>query len=205
MSDFAYWLTPSGKIIKPELRHISTVIKYPKKFGETEETIAATYEKYQEQISSTVEGKAREEILLRIINRGFVRIRKGGTRRNEHWSIQVYKLNSKLQDAIWQWANRITNDGTADDKYADVVIHQFGRGDKMTRTSLNKIASGVGIKESIVENRRVLEEAEAMSIRVYDYTEMDLIKDWKEYCRDLSFYELSEQAQIEVLALKMKE
>lgn len=199
----AYWLSPKNKIIKPKMFHIGTVIDHPEKFGETDRSVESTYLKYDEPISPTIEGKAREEILLRVVKRGYIRIRKGVSRRNQRWSIQVYKLNTKANDMIWEWANKVISDGIADDPYADVIIHEISKGNKMIRTSLDKIAAGGDIKESIGGVRRRLTEAEVGSIKIYDHTEMDQIENWKDYCQDLPFIELSEFAQSEVFMYRM--
>jgi ribosomal protein S6E (S10) len=155
MSNFAYWISKSGEIMKPDSRHIGAVIKYPSKFGETKKTIQDTYDKHGEQLSSTVEGKAREEIMLRVIKRGYIRIRKGGTRRNQRWSIQVNKINSRINDYLWEWARQMLDSRVETDSFADVNIHQLSN-NKMTKTSMNKIASG----GSIQEGKRIYREDE---------------------------------------------
>ena len=62
MSTFAYWITPKGEILQPDIRHIGMIISNPKKFGETDKTIEKVYDKHNEPISGTIEGKAREEV-----------------------------------------------------------------------------------------------------------------------------------------------
>jgi len=135
----AYWISNKGKIfeLKENKTHISYVIKYPEKFGETKESIKNTYEKYDEQISW--EGKAREEIIVRIIKRGYIRIREYRNR----WSIQLNKLTQKNEDFIWGWAKTIYND--VKDKYNDVMIHELST-NKIKRTSFNKLIEDVEMK-----------------------------------------------------------
>jgi len=192
MSENAYWLTPQGKLIKPKSRHIITVVKNPTQFGETKKSLQTTFDKYNEQMNSNIEGKAREEILLRVIKRGFARIRLGGTKRNQRWSIQLNRLTSKLEDALWQWANQIIKDGSAPDKYADVIIHQIGKGDKMTRTDLNTIAEGGDIKE------------QKEFIRIYEEDEVKDLPRWVDYAHEIDPKSLSEQAKIEILAHRFR-
>ena len=209
MSENAYWVDPvSGKIHKPKSRHIATVIKHPTKFGETDSTIERTFKKHNEPISTSAEGKAREEVMLRIIKRGYIRIRKGGTRRNQHWSIQIDRINRKVEDVLWMWANKVINDGTADDKYADVVIHEFGKRDKMTRTSLDVIASGASISEAreLIESlgeKRYLEIAETDKIRIYTDDDLNEWKTWKELLDGIPFSDLSEFAQNECISKRV--
>ena len=62
----AWWINNKGKSF--ELRggtHIEYVIGNPKKFGETDDTIRESYEKYNEQMPH--EGKGREEIMKRVM------------------------------------------------------------------------------------------------------------------------------------------
>lgn len=165
MSVYAYWITPKGEILKPDIRHIGAVIKNPRKFGETDKTIQDTYNKHGEEISDTIEGKAREEIMLRVIKRGFIRIRKGTSRMNQSWSIQLNKLNSRVEDYLWEWARKMIDSRVATDKFADVNIHQLSN-NKMTKTSLNKIASGGSITEDV---------------RIYSQDELHLLEDYWEY------------------------
>jgi len=184
MSTYAYWIDPRGNIMKPDIRHIGTILAKPSLFGETDKTIKMTYYKYNEPVSSTLEGNAREEIMTRVIMRGFTRIRKTGSRNDQRWSIQVAKLNNKNRDHIWEWAKFAIQNNIAGDKYADVHIHQL-QNNKMTKTSLNKIASGEQIKESL---------------RIY--TQDEAIREWEDYFdyAHLYFDVLSEQAQNELVA-----
>jgi hypothetical protein len=165
MSSYAYWITPKGEILKPDIRHIGAIIRNPRKFGETDRTINATYEKHGEKISATIEGKAREEVMTRVIKRGFIRIRKGGSRSNQKWSIQLTKLNSRVNDYLWEWARKMIDSRVAIDTFADVHIHQLSN-NKMTKTSLNKIADG----GSITEDVRIYREDELHELEDYfDY------------------------------------
>ncbi len=183
MSTFAYWINLKGKILKPDTRHIGAIVSKPSLYGETDKTVKATYEKHGEPISSTVEGKAREEIMLRVIMRGYIRIRKSGTRRDQRWSIQVAKLNNKNRDYLWAWAREVIDSKVADDKYADVHIHQLAK-KKVTKTSLNKIASG----ETIREELRI-------------YTQKEANEEWEDYFDYAHEYFdlLTEQAQQELI------
>lgn len=194
MSEYAYWISPKCKIIKPKSRHILAVVRNPECFGETDKSIQQTFAKYNEPIHSNIEGKAREEILLRVIRRGNIRIRLGGTRRNQRWSIQLNKLTPKVNDYLWTWANQVINDGTAPDKYADVVIHQIGKNDKMTKTSLFDIASGSSIKEN----------KEFVLVKVYTEKELIEFPRWIDYANEIDSDMISEQAKIEILAYRMR-
>lgn len=176
MSGYAYWITPKGKIISPESRHIISVVKYPKKFGETDKTIDDTFNKYGEQKLSDIEGEAREEIMLRVIKRGYIRVRNNNTRNSQHWSIQLNKLTNKVNDILWEWANKIIREKTSLGRYSSVIIHELGRNDKLTQTTLDKIASG----KSIRERKGYLTNDEVDEIRIYKENELYLIEDWND-------------------------
>ena len=146
----AYWITPKGVIIEPSTYHIGSVIKYPKKFGLSADYIKSVYDKHDERMSPHLEGKAREEIMTKLIKSGYIRIRE----------------MNRGNDDLWMWANKMINDKIIKDIYADVVIHQLSNR-KMTRTSVNDIASGSIIKESIGGERRFLLKEETDKIKIY--------------------------------------
>ncbi len=188
MSTYAYWITDKGKLIKPDSRHIITVVKNPTKFGETDKTIQNTFDKHGEPVNTNMEGKAREEVLLRVIRRGNIRIRVNGTRNSQHWSIQLQKLTPKIEDILWFWANTVIKNGVAKDKYADVVIHELGKGDKMTRTSLDILAKGGSIKECVSPNGTLT----SVDTHIYSDSDCNLLEDWNDYVNIIDKYHLHE-------------
>lgn len=137
MSDLCFWILTSGVIVKVESRHILAVVSFPEVFGETKESIKEIFEKQNQSPNSNYEGIAREEVLSRVITRNNIRIRKNQHKRDQHWSLQLYNLNDERISAISAWANYICTN--ANDKHADVVIHQFKDGSKV-KTSLDKLA-----------------------------------------------------------------
>ncbi len=139
MSKFCYWILTDGTIVKPDQRHILAVVHAPAAFGETIESMLKTFAPYGQEIHSNFEGKPREETLRRVIHRNHIRIRKNRLKRGQHWSIQLYKLSAERKASIEAWARHIMP--AADDKYGDVIIHQFHDGSK-TRTSLDQLADG---------------------------------------------------------------
>jgi hypothetical protein len=202
MSEFAYWINPKGQLQRPKTRHIASVIEEPEWFGETEESIKKTFDKYGEPVSTTVEGKAREDILLRVIKRGYARIRLNKTRRNQSYSVQIDRLTPKIEDTLFVWANIQSKD--AMDKYADVNVYELGRGSgsgKLTRTSLDRIASGAGVKESV--SSRITD----LSVEMLE--EIFLVENNNEeaiayYRNEISFNDLSESVQPLIIAHRMR-
>jgi len=100
MQQNAYWINPRGKILDIGMgTHINQIIKSPKSFGLTERYIRNVYEKFGEPMS--LEGKAREQIMLEVIKDGFVRIRLVP---NRFWLVNANKYDRKLKKALSVWA-----------------------------------------------------------------------------------------------------
>ena len=111
----AYWLLPDGTIHPVKTKHIIEIINCPELFGETLGTIKSIYEAYNEKMPH--EGKARIEIMKRVMKRGYIRIRE----RRNHWVIQLYKLSPKEHKFISQWVNCAWDN--LNDKYADIKVN----------------------------------------------------------------------------------
>lgn len=117
----AMWISPKGDIIASQNTHIAMVISQPQKFGLTMDKIKKTYTSYGEPLSH--EGKAREEIVKRLLMHKWIRIRKYA---NKFWSVNIFSqrfLNMKL---ITDWANKMITTGIQgykeNDKYFPVII-----------------------------------------------------------------------------------
>ena len=130
----AYWIKPSGEMVKPSPRHIGAILEDPKEFGETEESIKEIYDRHNEPLSATAEGHAREELMVKILKKGFLRIRE--VKRN--WTVQVAQTDPQTKDNIWAWAKMVLR---KDPKqiYADVNILQL-KGNKKQRMTLGEIS-----------------------------------------------------------------
>lgn len=137
-----YWITPSGQSISA-IRHIEAIINNPKLFGETRESIEKTYEKHGEKIG--LEGSAREEVMIRAIEKGFIRVREY----RNWWSIDVNRLTKRIANVLHQWSKTIR----IPDRYADVQISELIRGvpTKMMTTTMGEIVDGI----FVVENKSV--------------------------------------------------
>jgi len=165
-----YWVSPKGEVLLIRGKHIQEVFRNPRKFGETEKTLADTYKKYNEPINS--EGKAREEVLTRILKRGWLRIRE----RSNSWTVQVWKMTKKLNDALWFWGKTVI--GSAYDKYAPVNVFEIYRGGskQMKSISLSDLASGANVSEEVKSNNnfRVVESVDDFSDITYPILFEDL-------------------------------
>ena len=163
----AYWIDPRGKVTEAPITHIATVIKYPSKFGLTKNGIQKVYDKYDEKIGW--EGKAREDIMTDLMKKGFIRIRE----RSNGWTIQLYKLNKKMNDFLWMWGKEVIK--KARDKFGDVHIWELSRmGSKpAVSLSLQDLASGKSVKEGVDPKKLEWVDIE----NVPDFNETDCV-DW---------------------------
>ncbi|MCX6985759.1 MAG: hypothetical protein NT118_13575 [Lentisphaerae bacterium] len=92
----AYWISPTGHVVPVELRHINTVAGNPVFFGMTEEEVDKAYQKNGEP--PYCEGRARLEIMTKLISRGWVRVRY--KKRNDLWFIEYNEFSDTFRKNI---------------------------------------------------------------------------------------------------------
>jgi len=129
----AFWISPDGKLIPVKLTHIQTITNFPEAFGLTKDVIKKKYEKYGEPLN--FEGKARQEIMEGLINKGWVRIRY--IPKDDSYSIELNKLTKKNKDYLLIWAF-----GTAENekrKWSGVKIIEFDNGFLSKETTVNEV------------------------------------------------------------------
>jgi len=115
----AFFISPGGELIWVNDKHILTVIREPQRFGLTRDEIQAVYRAYGEKPGQ--EGKASKEILLKLIKKGWIRIR----RYPERWKINSSILTPEIRARLSSWAVRIlagVHEFKELDKYMPVVI-----------------------------------------------------------------------------------
>jgi hypothetical protein len=129
----AYFIHPyKGQVVFVPHSHISLVISNPEKFHLKLDYIKTIYEKYDEKIG--LEGMARQEILLHLIDRGFIRIRKY----KNHWKVNVKELyRDTAAIFLHRWAKSIM--AAADDFQIEVIVEQ--RNGVVIETDLATLAS----------------------------------------------------------------
>lgn len=119
----AYWISPRGEVLEVGTNHIDVVIKHPAKFGLTSAKIEEVYNRHNEPLG--MEGQAREEIILGLLNKGFIRIR----RYKNQYSLNIGKMSKKVKDILYDWANKLLNTGIKGmkekDKYMPIRILGF--------------------------------------------------------------------------------
>jgi len=115
----ACWLRPDGVVVDVGCRrHIDLIIDDPAAFGETAASVAAEYRMHGEPLRH--EGRARAAIMLRVVRRGFVRVR----RKRNHWSVELWEPSPETVGIIAAWA-AVQLRSTAD-IHADVHLAALG-------------------------------------------------------------------------------
>ena len=129
----AYFIHPyKGQVIYVPHSHISLVISNPEKFHLNFDHVKAIYDKYEEKIG--LEGRARREILLDLIDQGFIRIRKY----KNHWKVNVKDLYADTAAVfLHRWAKTMI--AATDDLQIEVIIEQ--RNGVVMETDLPTLAS----------------------------------------------------------------
>jgi hypothetical protein len=144
----AYWLSPKGDIIEVDSRHIHSIISYPKKFGIPMTMIESAYRKHKEPLGS--EGDAREEILIRLMEKGWIRIRYI----NRQYSVvvqlsDVFYAGGSWKHAVSKWSRYAVKDGSIPETVS-VTILDLGGGRLWPEQQLYELAAG-----SLTERRKV--------------------------------------------------
>jgi len=132
----AYFISPKGEIIYCGVKHITTIIQNPEKFGFDKFFIEYIYGFHNEKIGQ--EGKAREELILGLLGEGWIRIRKYGDR---FWTVNVNKLTRVVKQYLQKWAKGVLKgkDGIKEyDKTIPVKIDQPNK--KVVSSDMSSIA-----------------------------------------------------------------
>ena len=140
----AYWISPQGEIIVIKgtsgSTHIDSVINNPETFGLTKSKIQDVYDMYGEKLGT--EGKAREQIIRDLVDKGWIRVRKY----RQQWSININRITKKIKDYIFDFAAKITSDeglfGEKEkDLYMPVKVLSF-HNDQMDSYTFKDLLSG---------------------------------------------------------------
>jgi len=97
-----FFISPKGETTLIETTHIRTVIKNPDLFGLSRDYIESGYTKLGEKTG--LEGKARDEILRRVLRNRWMRLRR---HTNRYWSVQTGTVTDEKKRFIQMWAREI--------------------------------------------------------------------------------------------------
>jgi hypothetical protein len=109
------WITPIGQLHPIATRlHIQDVCRNPEFYGLTLEGLLAVYDRHREAYRPEPglvfiggEGRARDEIMIGLLEEGWVRYR----RRNNRWTFDAWALTPKMKDTILVWAKAFLASG----------------------------------------------------------------------------------------------
>ena len=127
----AYWISPRGVIYPVGDNHISSVISSPETFGLTREQIDAAYAEEGERIG--LEGKAREKIILDLVDKGWVRIRNY---LRTGWVVNLNKMTRRAKDYLWHWASEMISSNQP--KLSSVTIELPTGSESMSLEDISK-------------------------------------------------------------------
>ena len=120
MTGPGWWLSPTGDIATVATTHVAAIIDDPDLFGFTKDQVLDAYDRHDEQLYS--EGRAREELILDAVRRGWIRIR----RYRQYYSVTTRQLDEDTTDRLREWATRLLDGGIdgyrEQDRYADLVV-----------------------------------------------------------------------------------
>jgi hypothetical protein len=109
----AFWISPSGAVTPAEGgHHIFSVVASPEKFGYTKEELLSRYEKHGEPFGK--EGKAREEIMVELMKRNWIRLRY--IPRADVWTAQLSRYTDRQKGFLFDWTQNMM-----EGKYGDKV------------------------------------------------------------------------------------
>lgn len=100
----AYFISPEGKIIYTRDSHAREIVRNPEKYGIDMTIVEFIYQTYGEKYtdSNKSSGKAREQILLSLFNRGWMQVR----RYEYFWTIKLNKITYQNKKYIHDWAKK---------------------------------------------------------------------------------------------------
>jgi hypothetical protein len=106
--DIGGWITPGGRLHPIGTRlHIKDVCRNPEFYGLTLDRLLAVYDRHEEAYRPEPglvfiggEGRARNQIMIELIEKGWVRYR----RRISRWTSDAWMLSTKMKETIFNWA-----------------------------------------------------------------------------------------------------
>ena len=110
-----YWLHPAGEIEVVRTTHIASMIEHPTRFGLTYDEVISAYEAYAEKLG--IEGKARHELILKVLALGYIRVRNYG---NRGYSITTHRWDRPEKKLVRDWLEALKNQRLLPHRLVDV-------------------------------------------------------------------------------------
>lgn len=161
----ATFLSPSGKIYDVEISHISSVLNNPTVYGfKNKDELLKIFKKYGEKIGT--EGKAREKILLKLIDNGWIRCRYFN--RDAEWRIQASRINKSVVRKVMDWASQLIIKGESLSSHKNTPINLMGlENGKVLSSSVGGAVKGE-LEESLKKMKKGLSLVENLDWIYYN-------------------------------------
>ena len=104
-----FWISPDGRAFEVEQNHIISVITAPERYGLTKKRIRDIYKKHGEKVGT--EGDAREEIILGLVAKGWIRARNYSRYGDTSWTLNVMRLSNRMKDHITDFFQKLSKSG----------------------------------------------------------------------------------------------
>lgn len=150
----AYWYKNNKLISLKNSLHINDLTSNPEIFGFTEKEIDDCFKKHGEKKGS--EGKAREELMSKAMDNGWLRVRKVVTRQGSVWTIQFDNFNKRKKD-IKNLISKLLLDMQIMKKYDDVHLLSY-KGDYNETYSSFSGTPVMSLLESLKEEEKTVVE-----------------------------------------------
>jgi hypothetical protein len=129
----AFWISPQREVLLVKSCHVATVISHPETFGLTLESITECYARHGEPLG--MEGKARTEIILQLVELGWIRIRRY---RTSGYSVNVAHRDFRTMQLLGEFTATLLTTGWfgwfENDRYMPVNLHGLSEGDTVSIT-----------------------------------------------------------------------
>ena len=105
MKYYAYWISPESDIygIESTYYHIDMICDFPERFGFTKEYVKSVFDKYGESLH--YEGFAREELMRKLLEKKWVRIRYRA--KSDKFTVQIGVWDNDVIRNILNWYEKI--------------------------------------------------------------------------------------------------
>lgn len=101
----AFWMRgDAGLFLSVKECHVKTIISNPEMFGTTLKDIKSVYKKFKEPVGT--EGNAREQIMLKAMQKGWIRGREYYGGGDERLSIELWALTEFAQRSLMAFAEK---------------------------------------------------------------------------------------------------
>lgn len=116
-----FWISPNNEVIALPGKHIDAMLAKPERFGFTKHLLQQYFIKHNEQYGH--EGKARAEIISKLMDKQWTRIRY--IPRTDSWTMQISgNLTKQKKDLIWSFIEGIISGSikTRGSKHSDIRV-----------------------------------------------------------------------------------